>query len=193
MPCTREAIDRQWQSYFLPFYTKRGCYKTIQPKWLEPPYYLWRIFTILVEESEESMPTVISNFLNVIEKGAWTGPFCFVSKVLFFITESKLDSIGSRMRKAPQGLHGKFHAKYSSALRDLLNSNYMLASMDLAFVPRWAIQQGYQIGQKYIFVETRRCLPGWAICVHVCIHAFCLLSVIQQPENCSRNAHPKWL
>lgn len=54
------------------------------------------------------MPTVISNFLNVIEKGAWTGPFCFVSKVLFFITESKLDSIGSRMRKAPQGLMANF-------------------------------------------------------------------------------------
>lgn len=126
-----------------------------------------------------------------LKKAAWTSPFCYVSKVLFFITESKLDSIGSRMGKALQGLHCKFHAKYSSALRDLLSSNYILASMGLAFVPRWAIQQGYQTGQKYIFVETRRCLPGWAVCVHVCIYEFCLLSVIQQLENCSRNADSK--
>lgn len=96
-----------------------------------------------MEDYEESMPTVISNFLNVIEKRSLNKSILLCQQGAFFITESKLNSIGSRMGKALQGLHCKFHAKYSSALRDLLSSNYMLASMDLAFVPRWAIQQGY--------------------------------------------------
>lgn len=106
-----------------------------------------------------------------LKKGAWTSPFCYVSKVLFLsLLNQNQTPLVPGWERPFKGSICKFHAKYCSALRDLLSSNYMLASIDLAFVPRWAIQQGYQIGQKYIFVETRRCLPGWAICVHVRIH-----------------------
>lgn len=66
------------------FYTKRGCEKTIQSKCLEPPYYLLGIFTILVEDSEESMPTVISNFLDVIEKSSLNKSILLCQQGAFF-------------------------------------------------------------------------------------------------------------
>lgn len=106
-----------------------------------------------------------------LEKGAWKSLFCYVSKVHFFVTESKLASVGSRMGIPTQGLHYKFHAKYCSALRALFSWNYTLTSPDLAFVPRWDIQQGNHKVQNHIFIEQDSVfLDGLYVCVYRWTH-----------------------
>lgn len=192
MPSAREAIDWQWQSCYPHIILKTVVIRqSIQSKCPEPPYCLESILTILVEGSVESVPNIISYFPHVIGKRSLKKSILLCQQGAFFVTESKLASVGSRMGKPLQGLHCKFHAKYCSALRDLFSWNYTLASTDLAFVPRWAIQQGDQIGKKCIFVETRWCVPGWAIHVYIYIYVFYLLTMIQESQHCGRNGVPR--
>lgn len=139
------------------------------------------------------MPNVISKFPHD-QKKSLKKSFCYVSKVHFFVTELKLASVSSRMGKPLQGHPCKSHAKYCSALRDLFSWNYMLASMDLAFVPRWAIQQGYQIGKKPNLCWNKKVSPWLSyMCVYIYIHVFYLLSVMKESQHYRRNGVPREL